>query len=172
MFKPIVAAIAMALLMDVCGYHRAGMGKSLPPYIKTLAIPTFHNDSRQYRVEQRFTQALMDEVLRRERKLTLVRDPDDADAVLTGNIRRFRSSGTILDSQGRTRAYQITVVVEVTVRDMKTRKIIYDNPSLTFQGDYELSDDPQSFFNEQNPAVDRIARDFARSVLTTIMEGQ
>jgi hypothetical protein len=62
--------------------------------------------------------------------------------------------------------------VSVTVRDQKRKKIIYQNPRVIFEGEYELSDDPQSFFNEENAAVDRIARDFAQSIISTILEGQ
>ena len=29
----------------------------------------------------------------------------------------------------------------------------------------------QSFFNEENPAVDRIAKDFAQTIVSTLMEG-
>jgi hypothetical protein len=43
---------------------------------------------------------------------------------------------------------------------------------MVFEGEYELSDDPQSFFNEENPAVDRIAREFAQTIITTNLEGQ
>jgi hypothetical protein len=42
---------------------------------------------------------------------------------------------------------------------------------MRFEGEYELSDDPESFFNEENPAVERIAKDFAQTVISTIMEG-
>ncbi|MGH9824401.1 MAG: LPS assembly lipoprotein LptE [Blastocatellia bacterium] len=167
----IVAIAALVIMMDGCGYHRAGMGKSLPPYIETIAVPTFKNTAVHYKVEKRFTQAVMDELLKRGRRLHVTSNPDDADAVMSGDIRRFRASGTILDSQGRTRVYQITIVVAVTIRDMKTRKIIYDNPELTFQSEYELSSDPNTFFDEENPAVDRVARDFAQSLVSTIMEG-
>ena len=62
-------------------------------------------------------------------------------------------------------------MVSIVVRDLKTHKIIFQNHRMTFEGEYQLSDDPQSFFNEENPAVDRIARDFAQTIVSTIMEG-
>ena len=164
-------AMVMGLLFNVCGYHRAGLGKSLPPNIKTIAIPTFHNSSLEYRVEDRFTQAVMDEILRRGRSIRVTSNPEGADAVITGDIRRVHTTGTILDSQGRTRVWQITVSVSILIRDTRTRQILYQNPSLNFSNEYELSDDPKSFFNEANPALDRIARDFAQSVVSNIMEG-
>jgi hypothetical protein len=172
MLRTSLICVCFVLMLDVCGYKRSGKGGSLPPYIKTIAIPTFKNSSLKYRVEQRFTRAVMDEVLKRARALRVTSSSEGADAVLAGDIRSFRAGGALLDDQGRIRVWDVTIVVSITVRDLKTNKIIYSNPRMIFEGEYELSDDPQSFFNEENPAVDRIARRFAESIVATIMEGQ
>lgn len=171
MFKPILFAVALSMIVDVCGYKQAGKGKSLPANIKTIAVPVFQNTSLKYRVEQRFTQAVIGEILRRARALRVVTNPEDADAVLNGDIRQFHAQGSILDDRGRTRVWDVRIVVSVVVRDLKTRKILFENPRMAFEGEYQLSDDPQSFFNEENPAVDRIAKDFAQTIVSTIMEG-
>ena len=172
MIKPILFAIAMMLVVDVCGYKPAGKGRSLPADIKVLAIPIFQNSSLKYRVEQRFTNAVIEEVIKRARALHVTTATDNADAVLTGDIRNFSARGTILDAQGRTRVWNLRIIVSVVVTDQRTRKILYQNPRLIFEGEYQLSDDPQSFFNEENPAVDRIAREFAQSIVSTILEGK
>lgn len=171
MFKPVLFALALSMIVDVCGYKPAGKGKSLPANIKTIAIPVFQNSSLKYRVEQRFTHAVIDEVLKRARALRVVTDPQDADAVLNGDIRSFHASGAILDDRGRTRVWDVQIIVSVVLRDLKTRKILFENPRMAFEGQYELSDDPQSFFNEENPAVGRIAKEFAQTIVSTIMEG-
>ncbi|HXG93012.1 MAG TPA: LptE family protein [Blastocatellia bacterium] len=171
MFKPAVIAILFSLLFDVCGYKPAGKGKGLPADIKSIAVPVFQNSSLRYRVEQRFTQSVIDEILKRARALRITTDPEQADAVLTGDIRSFRAAGSILDDRGRTRVWDVRIIVSVTLRDRRTRKILYQNPRMSFEGEYELSDDPASFFNEENPAVDRIAKDFAQTIISTIMEG-
>ena len=171
MIKPLVFALALSFIIDVCGYKQAGKGKSLPANIKTIAIPVFQNSSLKYRVEQRFTQGIIDEILKRARALRVVTNQDNADAVLNGDIRSFNARGSILDDRGRTRVWDVRIVVSIVVRDLKTHKIIYQNPRLSFEGEYQLSDDPQSFFNEENPAVDRIARDFAQTIVSTLMEG-
>src|SRR6266446_2510775 len=100
MFKPVLFALAMSMIVDVCGNNQAGQGKSLPANIKTIAIPVFQNSSLKYRVEQRFTQAVIDEILKRARALRVVNNQDDADAVLSGDIRNFRANGSILDDRG------------------------------------------------------------------------
>jgi len=171
MFKPVLLAIMLSMIVDVCGYKPAGKGKSLPAGIKTIAVPVFQNTSLKYRVEQRFTGAVIDEILKRARGLHVVASQEDADAVINGDIRGFRASGSILDDRGRTRVWDVRIIVSIVVRDLRSHKILFQNPRLAFEGQYELSDDPQSFFNEENSAVDRIARDFAQTIVTTIMEG-
>lgn len=154
-----------------CGYRRAGTGQSLPAHIRRIAVPAFHNASLRYKVEQRFTQAVMEEILRRGRRLTVTSDPQGADAVLNGTIKSFSIAGVLLDSSGRTRVFQITVTANVTLRDQKTQQILFDQPDFTFRGEYELAEDPASLFHEEDPAVDRIAREFAQSLISTILEG-
>lgn len=161
----------LALFTDVCGYKRAGKGKSLPSDIKTIAVPVFQNSNLKYRVEQRFTRAVIEEILKRARGLRVTTMPEEADAVLTGDIRNFRAAGALLDDQGRTRVWNVRITVSVTVRNQKTKKIIYNNPRLMFEGEYQLSDDPESFFNEENSAVERIAKEFAQTIISTILEG-
>jgi hypothetical protein len=171
MFKPILFAIFLTLAFDVCGYKRAGQGHSLPTNIKSIAVPVFQNSSLKYRVEQRFTQAVIEEILKRARGIRITQNPDDADVVLRGDIRGFRAAGSVLDERGRTRVWDVSITTGVTLRDQRTRKILFDAQRLDFTGEYELSDDPQSFFNEENPAVDRIAKDFAQSLVSAILEG-
>jgi hypothetical protein len=171
MLKPVLLAVALSMIVDVCGYKPSGKGKSLPADIKTIAVPVFQNSSLKYRVEQRFTQAVIEEILKRARALRVVTNQENADAVLNGDIRGFRASGSILDNQGRTRVWNVRIIISVVVRDLKTHKILFQNSRMTFEGQYQLSDDPKSFFNEENPAVDRIARDFAQTIVSTIMEG-
>ena len=80
-------------------------------------------------------------------------------------------SEDLLDDIGRARLVVVAVVIGLTIRDQTKNKIIFDNQNYVFRGEYEVTGDPQSYFNEEAPATDRLARDFARSVMTTVMEG-
>ncbi|MFN7945608.1 MAG: LptE family protein [Blastocatellia bacterium] len=152
-------------------YKPAGRGENLPSHIRTLAILPLQNQALRFKVEQRFTAALVDEALRRARALKIVSSAEGADAVMTGTIRSFGWRGAVIDDFGRARIFEITIVASLTVRDQTTNKVIFDNQNYVFRGEYEISGDPQTFFNEEGAAVSRIARDFAKSVLTTILEG-
>ncbi len=161
--------LLVCLLTGPCGYRRARM--SLPDHIRTLAIPAFRNTSVHYRVEQRFTQAVMEEFLRRARHVRITSDPQHADAVLLGDIRSLAYRGVVLDETGRVRVYEITVVVGVTVRDLVRQRILFDQPRFVFRGEYEIPEGPESLFLEEGPALDRIAREFARSLVSLILSG-
>ena len=65
----------------------------------------------------------------------------------------------------------MTIVSAVTIRDLDNDKILYDNQNFIFRDSFEFSEDPRSFFNEEDPAVERMARAFAESVVSTIVNG-
>lgn len=152
-------------------YKPAGRGDGLPKHIKTLAIPPFQNPSLRFKVEQRFTAAMVDEALRRARSLHVTSTAEGADAVMLGKIKAFTLRPVLLDDLGRARLFEVAITVGLTVRDQTKNKILFDNQSFVFRGEYEIAGDPKTFFSEEGPAVDRIARDFAKSVMTTILEG-
>jgi hypothetical protein len=96
---------------------------------------------------------------------------EGADAVVEGNIRDFTFSGVLLDREGRARDYEVVITSAVTIRDLRANKILYDNQNFVFRDSFEFSEDPRSFFNEEDPAVERMARAFAESVVSTIVNG-
>lgn len=167
--------ILVAILLLTCSfkecYKQAGKGEALPSHIKTIAIPPFQNPSLRYKVEQRFTSAMIDEVLRRQRALQVVSKAEGADAVVLGTIKQFAYRGVLLDDFGRARVFEITVVAGITIKDQTKNKVLYDNQNYVFKTEYEITGDPNTFFNEEGPAVERLARDFAKSVLTMVLEG-
>ncbi len=145
----------------------------LPKNIKTVAVPVFQFEAKglRYRVESRFTEAVTREIIKRGRGLKVQGTRDNADAVVEGTIRDFNFSGVLLDRDGRSRVYEVTITSAVTVRDLKSNQILYDNQNFIFRDSFEFSSDPRSFFNEEDPAVERMSRAFAESVVSTIVNG-
>src|SRR5688572_27570572 len=88
-----LGSLPVAVAADCGGYRRVKTDVTLASDIKTISVPTFRNTSLRYRVEQRFTDAVTKEILRRDRRLHITSNEQDADALLTGEIKDFRSSG-------------------------------------------------------------------------------
>ncbi len=145
----------------------------LPRHIRTVAVPAFQFEARglRYRVESRFTDAVVREIIKRGNGLKVQGSRLGADAVLEGTIRDFGFSGVLLDSQGRARVYEVTIVTALTIRDVRENKILYDNQNFVFRDSFEFSSDPRSFFNEEDPAVERMARAFAESAVSAFING-
>ena len=166
----------LALFLSTTGFlecYKPVTNSGLPKNIKVVAVPAFQFEAAgaRYRVESRFTEAVTKEIIKRGRGLKVQGSPANADAVVEGTIRNFNFSGVLLDRDGRARVYEVTIVVAVTIRDTKENKILYDNQNFVFRDSFEFSEDPRSFFNEEDPAVERMARAFAESVVSTIVNG-
>lgn len=153
--------------------YRPVTDTGLPKHIKTVAVPAFQAEANglRYRVETRFTEAVAREVIRRGRGLKVQGSTQGADAVIEGTIRDFNFSGVLLDRFGRARVYEVTIIAAVTIRDLREDKILFDNQNFIFRDSFEFSEDPRSFFNEEDPAVERIARAFAESAVSAFVNG-
>ena len=170
-----LSLIASAFLLST-GFtdcYKPVTNSGLPKNIKTVAVPAFQFEPKglRYRVESRFTDAVTREIIRRGNGLKVQGSRTGADAVLEGTIRDFSFSGVLLDSEGRARVYEVTIVTAVTIRDLKANKILYDNQNFIFRDSFEFSSDPRSFFNEEDPAVERMARAFAESAVSAFING-
>ncbi len=165
-----------AFFVAVSGFtecYKPVTNSGLPKNIKRVAVPVFQFEveGARYRIESRFTDAVTREIIKRGRGLKVQSSRENADAVVEGTIRNFAFTGVLLDRDGRARVYEVTVVAAVTIRDLDANKILYDNQNFIFRDSFEFSEDPRSFFNEEDPAVERIARSFAESVVSTIVNG-
>jgi len=143
----------------------------MPPYIKTVAVPAFQNQALRFKIEHRFTEAVMNALIRRGHGLRVQSEREGADAVIDGVVKSFGFSGVLLDDKGRARIFEVTITAAVTVRDQHDNRVLYDNQNFVFRGEFEFANDPRNFFNEEDPAVLRMARSFAESVVSTIVNG-
>jgi hypothetical protein len=166
-----LAAFA-TLLLFVFGFaecYKPVTKNQLPARIKTVAVPAFQNNALRYKIGSRFTEAVINELIHRGRGLRVQGDREGADAVIEGVIKSFTYSGVLLDDQGRARIFEVTIVAGVTVRDQTENRVLYDNQNFVFRGEYEFANDPRNFFSEEDPAVQRMARSFAESVVSTLI---
>jgi outer membrane lipopolysaccharide assembly protein LptE/RlpB len=174
--RAVQAGTVMMLLLTLsgCGYSLAGRGSSLPPTIKTIAVPLFTNTTSFFDLEQTITQRVRLELISRG-KFKVVPDPTGTDAVLTGEITSLTINPTSFTSDQRASRYAFTLIMKVEFRDLKTNKVIYDNPALSFRDEYEVttatnSADKSAFLGSNSEALERMTNDFARSVVSSILE--
>ena len=167
---PLAMAIAGALAASGCGYHAVGHSSALAPNIKTIAIPGFLSHSPTFHVEQLLTDAVVREIDTRTQFQVVFDTKHDADAVLKGTVLSASATPLAYDSQtGRAASALVTISVEVTLTG-RDGQILFKNPGYLFHDQYEISRDLSSFFQEESPAIDRMSRDFARTLVANMLE--
>jgi outer membrane lipopolysaccharide assembly protein LptE/RlpB len=162
--------VAAALALGGCGYHVAGRSDSLPPTIHVIAVPALENKTTNYRIEQKLTAATVREFLAKT-PYKVVSNPEAGDAVLRGKVLSVEAVPLLFDTKsGRATTMLVTVKCEVTLTDSSTQKALYHNENFLFRNEYEISTDVNSFFGEQDPALDRLAQDFAARLVAAVTE--
>lgn len=156
-----------SLSLTGCGYHVAGKADLLPKNIHTIAIPAFGNVTTRYKLSERLTASLAREFISRTR-YKIVADPGEADAVLSGSVLNFFSFPTVAEG-GRSAVVQAIVIMQVEMRS-RSGTVLFTRPNLEFRERYEISVSSQAFFEESEAAMDRLSRDVARSVVSSVLE--
>jgi hypothetical protein len=170
------------LLTASCGYHTAGASSILPPDVQTLAIPSFQNQTHTYHVETGLTAAVIREFNTRTRYRIIQSAPppdsapaaqsatQSADATLLGTVLSAQVAPVAYDSvTGRASTGLVTLVIKVTLT-ARDGRVLYSNPNYVFRDQYQISNELASFFEEQGPALDRVERDFSRTLVGNILE--
>ncbi|MFY9792917.1 MAG: LptE family protein [Candidatus Sulfotelmatobacter sp.] len=154
-----------------CGYHTAGHSVQLPENVKTIAIPAFTNVTTTYRIEQMLTASVVREFTARTHYHILNEPGEAADATLRGTvISTSQSPLTYNSTTGQAASVLVVVSMKVSLTD-RQGKVLYQNPSYLFREQYEVSQDLASFFEEDTPAFRRLSQDFARTLVSNILEG-
>ncbi len=168
-------ALVPAIGAAGCGYTLAGRGSFLPSYIQTIGIPAFGNVTPYATVELIFTEKVRAEFQNRG-QYSVVPTDVGADGVVKGTINGISASPVGYTDAQLARRYRFTVVVAVSFTDVKQQKVLWENPGVNFSDEYELANptsiglDASAFLGQERAAVDRMSTDFARTVVSAILE--
>jgi hypothetical protein len=169
----VVIAVQTLLINSACGYGiRSSVGK-LPDGVQSIGIPTFRNLTTQYKIEQIITGAVLKEFSQRTR-VVVNSNNSGVDLVLFGEINHVSSTPVIFgnqsnDSQTYSSAFLVTVKLRVKLVRQSDSVTIWQNDEFLYRDRYVLNTKVRDFFSEENPALDRLARNFAASLASAIL---
>jgi hypothetical protein len=148
----------------------SGHADLLPSTIKTIAVPAFENATTRYKLTDRMAIAIQREFISRTR-YRIVPDPNQADAVLRGAILNYTAFPTTSDSRtGRAAGVEVHVLLSLTLHERATGKVLFTRPAYDVRERYEISTQPQAYFEESDTALDRMSRQVARAVVSAVLE--
>src|SRR5437763_14179791 len=173
-----ICVLIAAGILSGCGYHIAGRTDALPKTIHVIAVPAIENKTSSYRIEQRLTAATIHEFLTRT-NYKVVSTPENGDAVLRGEVLSVEAVPLLFittnatattPSTKRGTTMLVTMKRAVTLTDATRQKVLFHTDNFLFRNEYEISLDVKSFFEEQDPALDRMAQDFAKRLVAAVTE--
>ncbi len=165
-----VLTILCAAALSSCGYHVAGKGDLIPTTVKTIAIPAWGNVTTRYKLTDHIPEALSREFLTRTR-YKVINDVNQADMVLRGAVIRYSAFATVVDRDtGRATVVELHLLLQVTLTERATGKVLFTRPSFEVRERYEISGDPKQYFDESDAALDRSSQEAARNVVSSILE--
>ena len=161
--------LGICFSLAACGYHTAGHANLLPSDLRTIAVPAFVNQTQTYKIEQTLTSSVVQELVTRT-SYHITSDAKSADATLHGVVLSTYTSPLTYDTKtGRASSVLVVVSMSVSLKDRQGR-VLYQNPSYTFREQYQVSQELSSFFEEESPAFQRLSKDFARTLVSNVLE--
>lgn len=174
--RALLAVLAWVGLVALpgCGYSLAGRGSFLPDYIKTIGVPTFANQTTVFNLETQVTEKVRSEFIGRG-KYQIVPDASGVDALLTGAVSSVTIQPISFTAQNLAARYVITMSAQVELKDVRESRVLWENPSLVFRQEFEAQSgqnavDPSAFFGQDANALERMTSEFARTIVSAILE--
>jgi len=165
--RPLV--LLFLLLLSSCGYHLAGKQMDAGRGA-TIAVPTFINRTTSYRIEQRFSEAVRQELIRSTQ--FSVNSQETGDVVMTGEVLGVALAPVIVNQQGRAASYSLMVDMRVNVTDNRTHTVVFNNDHWTFREVFDLAQNSSEYVPEDSAAMDRLSRRFASSLVASILHAK
>jgi hypothetical protein len=121
-----------------------------------------------------FTEKVRAEFIGRGRYQVLPKDTG-VDAVLRGSIASVGIVPANFNADQQATRYAITIVMAIEFVDVRSNRKLWENAAMTFREEYDLpsdfeAGDPQVFLNQGANALQRVSTDFARTVVSAILE--
>jgi hypothetical protein len=167
--------VLAAALHSGCGYSLAGRGSFLPEYIQAIGVPTFANRTTIFSVETQLTDKVRSELIGRGRYRVLP-EATGVDAVLTGEVTGVSIVPISLDpATNLPTRNAITMSARVQLMDVRENRVLWENPSVVFRQESEQTNagpagDAAAFFTQDINALDRMTTEFARTIVSAILE--
>ena len=166
---------SLCVLVAGCGYSLAGRGSFLPANIRTIGVPVFTNHTTVFNLETLLTQDVRSEFIGRGRYRILPEAGSGVDAVLAGEVTTVSIRPASLNTQQLATRFEIIMTARVALRETSDDKVLWENPSLLFRQEFESQAtpnalDPAAFFGQDRNALERMSLDFARTIVSAILE--
>jgi len=162
---PLISAWGYLLCFTGCPYSFTGA--SVPPHLKTVAIPLVDDQSGfgEPGLRERFTTELTNLFIS-DNSLE-VADRNTSDSILEGVITRVTDAASVVGQGESVSKRRVTITATFVYRDMKLRKKVWDK-SFSNWGDYDTG---SGGISQQLVGLEEAIKKIAEDVLLQTVSG-
>jgi hypothetical protein len=162
----LVAGLALGVLGGGCGYT---LGGSLPPHVKTVAVPVFKNLTPQPAVENIITAAVANAFASTGRlKVVPVAE---ADSILQGEVTGWNVEAIAFNSSIDAQQFRLLVKVNVQFRDLRNQTMLWRENGLEERADFRVGGQvSQTISFERDNATRQAAQDIGRRIVSMALD--
>ena len=110
-------------------------GSSIPSHINTIAVPLFEDQTSEFQIKEKLTDAVIEEITR-DNSLKIA-DVNTADLVVYGKIMSILDQAYTYDENEQVESYRVFITVEIEVNDVK-KVIVMWKERLRQWGEYSI----------------------------------
>ncbi|MCD6486460.1 MAG: hypothetical protein J7K35_03930 [Syntrophobacterales bacterium] len=153
-----------------CGYHFPQGGENIDAGIRKVFIGQFSNSTGEANVENYIRNAFFSR-FRRENRFTPVADRNQADAFLTGTIRRITTSHIAFNSSDMAKENRVLMTLEVVFKRADNGEAIWINKDLSGREAYKVEIDTAVTIANKKNAIRKLSVDMADKAYRNIVSG-
>jgi outer membrane lipopolysaccharide assembly protein LptE/RlpB len=161
-----VVALAWAAgLLAGCGYSFHG---TLPPHVRTVAVPMFLNKTEEPGVEAIITRAVA-EAFATNGRLRVV-GAAEADSILEGEVTGYSVQGIAFDQTLNVQQYRLVVTLTLRMRDVQKNKVLFQQAGVTEQADFRIAGPVSATIGRERTALTLAAAEIARAIVSLAVD--
>lgn len=169
-----VVVLSGTLLLLGCGYSLVGRSHLTDPTIKRIGVPLFKDVTGKPGLDQKITQKVIEELLSRG-NLDVVQSTTGVNAVVVGELTNYTVApvgfAQVTTTFTQASRYSITLTARVKYLREGQTEPIWSSEAFSFKDEYDLGDDPSiAYFDREDQAIERLSTDFAKSLVTSMLE--
>jgi hypothetical protein len=162
-----IGLFIFCLFISGCGYHLVGTGNTLPPHLKSIAIPVFKNSSSQPEIHRELTSIILRSFINDGRMK--VAKKDEADLLMKGALTYYGTRTAAFGSDDLSSDIIIELGVDVEVMDQVKSKIFLKQ-KLKTQWDYNSTSDISDTETARLRALDDAYNELGTRLVSLIVD--
>lgn len=164
----LLTMVVVLMALAACGYSFRGGKSNLPSDVKTIAIPTFANNSTELRIDAVLTDNVIYEFTK-SGTLKVVSE-DKADAVLKGTIDSIYTSDVALTRAVTSRQRRVLITVSGQLIRTRDKKVLWKGRGISEFRTYNVTNDPPADEAAKQRAMGEAAEELAQTLHDRVLE--